>query len=232
MPILLGPDGPSLGGFVCPAVVAADELWKLGQLRPGDRVRFERRVPPKLMLPSLATPDLQIPHDDDGAVLLRRAGDVPVVYRHAGDANLLVECGPLVLDMRLRLRVQLLLTAIRAARLPGLLDLTPGIRSLQVHYDPGALSLSRLLDALLQIERELPQDDEMRVPSRRQLSVRPGARAALPTRPRDTGWAAHPGYSDLTGRALAKRPGSVRPLKNANTDRGRARGHLRRPRLR
>ena len=35
-PIILGPDGPSLGGFVCPAVIASGELWKTGQLRPGD----------------------------------------------------------------------------------------------------------------------------------------------------------------------------------------------------
>ena len=40
MPIILGPDGPSLGGFVCPAVVARDELWKLGQFKPGDKLRF------------------------------------------------------------------------------------------------------------------------------------------------------------------------------------------------
>ncbi len=40
MPIILGPDGPSLGGFVCPAVIAGDEQWKMGQLKPGDRVRF------------------------------------------------------------------------------------------------------------------------------------------------------------------------------------------------
>ena len=40
MPIILGPDGPSLGGFVCPATVATVDAWKLGQLRPGDRVRF------------------------------------------------------------------------------------------------------------------------------------------------------------------------------------------------
>ncbi len=40
MPIILGPDGPSLGGFVCPLVVARDELWKTGQLKPGDKVRF------------------------------------------------------------------------------------------------------------------------------------------------------------------------------------------------
>ena len=39
-PILLGPDGPSLGGFVCPVTVASAERWKLGQLKPGDTVRF------------------------------------------------------------------------------------------------------------------------------------------------------------------------------------------------
>ena len=42
MPVILGPDGPSLGGFVCPAVIANAELWKVGQLKPGDRVRFHR----------------------------------------------------------------------------------------------------------------------------------------------------------------------------------------------
>jgi urea carboxylase len=40
MPVLLGPDGPSLGGFVCPATIAKGQRWKLGQLRPGDTVRF------------------------------------------------------------------------------------------------------------------------------------------------------------------------------------------------
>jgi urea carboxylase len=42
MPVILGPDGPSLGGFVCPATIVQAELWKIGQLRPGDRVRFRR----------------------------------------------------------------------------------------------------------------------------------------------------------------------------------------------
>ena len=36
MPVILGPDGPSLGGFVCPATIVHAELWKMGQLRPGD----------------------------------------------------------------------------------------------------------------------------------------------------------------------------------------------------
>ena len=42
MPILLGPDGPSLGGFVCPAVVVEAERWKVGQLKAGDTVSFLR----------------------------------------------------------------------------------------------------------------------------------------------------------------------------------------------
>lgn len=47
MPIILGPDGPSLGGFVCPVVLARDELWKMGQLKPGDKVRFARTDVPR-----------------------------------------------------------------------------------------------------------------------------------------------------------------------------------------
>ena len=46
MPIILGPDGPSLGGFVCRAVVARDQLWKIGQLKiGGDRYRWDVAPP-------------------------------------------------------------------------------------------------------------------------------------------------------------------------------------------
>lgn len=40
LPILLGPDHPTTGGYPVIAVVASDDLWQAGQLRPGDRVRF------------------------------------------------------------------------------------------------------------------------------------------------------------------------------------------------
>jgi len=40
MPIILAYDGPSLGGFVCPGTIIQAELWKIGQLKPGDSVRF------------------------------------------------------------------------------------------------------------------------------------------------------------------------------------------------
>ena len=45
MPVILGPDGPSLGGFVCPATIVQAELWKIGQLKPGDKIRFVRLTP-------------------------------------------------------------------------------------------------------------------------------------------------------------------------------------------
>src|SRR6185436_6617478 len=38
MPVILGPDGPSLGGFVCPVTIVEAELWKVGQLKAGDTV--------------------------------------------------------------------------------------------------------------------------------------------------------------------------------------------------
>lgn len=41
LPVILGPDGPTAGGFVVPGTIAHVGFWKLGQLRPvGDTLRF------------------------------------------------------------------------------------------------------------------------------------------------------------------------------------------------
>ncbi len=112
MPVILGPDGPSLGGFVCPATIVQAELWKVGQLKPGDRVRFhcitvedanrleqaqnqaiaslisDAPKPFKPLVPGLiATPILAQQAED--------AARAAVTYRQAGDKNILVEYGPL-----------------------------------------------------------------------------------------------------------------------------------------
>ncbi|MGE0029432.1 MAG: 5-oxoprolinase/urea amidolyase family protein, partial [Thermoleophilia bacterium] len=150
MPVVLGPDGPSLGGFVCPVTVAREDLWKLGQLSPGDAVRFRLGSPRQ-------------------AVLAREPG-VPgrpeLVVRRSGDACLLVELGPPVLDVAVRLRVHALMEALAGAEIPGVIDLTPGIRSLQVQVDPDRLPLDRALRAVREAERALPPADEVEVPSR------------------------------------------------------------------
>ncbi|DBA70016.1 TPA: hypothetical protein ACH3X2_012365 [Trebouxia sp. C0005] len=41
MPVALMFDGPSLGGFVCPATITSSDLWKMGQCRAGDGIRFK-----------------------------------------------------------------------------------------------------------------------------------------------------------------------------------------------
>jgi urea carboxylase len=41
LPVILGPDGPTAGGFICAATVAHAGFWKIGQLRPvGNSIRF------------------------------------------------------------------------------------------------------------------------------------------------------------------------------------------------
>ena len=38
--VAMGPDHPVTGGYLQPATIATGDLWKLGQLAPGDRVRL------------------------------------------------------------------------------------------------------------------------------------------------------------------------------------------------
>ncbi|MFI5792718.1 5-oxoprolinase/urea amidolyase family protein [Streptomyces sp. NPDC051677] len=153
MPVLLGPDGPSLGGFVCPATVLSSERWKLGQLRPGDTVRFR-----PVDVTGAPRPEIV-----DGGVLAR---DGDVTYRRSGDDNLLVEFGPMQLDLALRMRVHALMEAVSQADLTGVTDLTPGIRSLQIQTDPRRLTQRELLALVREMTAALPPSDELVVPSR------------------------------------------------------------------
>ena len=164
MPIILGPDGPSLGGFVCPAVLARDELWKMGQFKPGDTIRF---IPAARPRDSIAGPVVHRPAETGSAIIGgSNDGPVNVVYRRQGDDNILIEYGDMSLDIALRLRVHLLSEAVQKERAIRSVDLTPGIRSLQVHYDGTTLTRTRLLGLLAEIERSLPPAEAVVVPSR------------------------------------------------------------------
>ncbi len=225
MPVILGPDGPSLGGFVCPATLAKAELWKLGQLRPNARIRFSRWTPEaaaaaeqaqETMIETLQSPagaasaeqarelrveTLQMPEHESAPAISRgpataiansaavaaagagrralhgpgtpilaslagRGAAPGVVYRRAGDKYLLIEYGPPVLDLELRLRVHALMSRLEAAQLAGIIELTPGIRSLQVHYESRILPLERLLRLLQEAEDSLASIEEMAIATR------------------------------------------------------------------
>jgi len=79
---------------------------------------------------------------------------------------LLIEYGPPTLDLDLRFRVHALMCWLQEHRPPGIVDLTPGIRSLQVHFDDSVLPLTRLLDVLTDAEARLPAIEDMEVPTR------------------------------------------------------------------
>jgi urea carboxylase len=175
MPIILGPDGPSLGGFVCPFVVIAADRWKIGQLSPNDRVRF---VPVTAADAALAyqAPLEFIPTDvplRDIATLSPILTDIPAqgsrprtVYRQQGDRNILVEYGPIVLDIELRIRVHALMAELERLALPGVIDIVPGIRSLQLHFDGELLDQRGALAALIDAEEALGDLEDFSAPSR------------------------------------------------------------------
>jgi len=179
MPVILGPDGPSLGGFVCPATVITADLWKLGQLKAGDKVRFmpvdiatanALEQAQKNAVATLREQPVPVTHHLPATPILRTLTEaengVQVVYRPSGDHYLLVEYGPLVLDIRLRFRAHALMLWLQNKNISGVRELTPGIRSLQIHYDSLTLTTAELLDILVAAERELQNIDTLEVPSR------------------------------------------------------------------
>lgn len=145
MPVILGPDGPSLGGFVCPAAVIEADRWKLGQLKAGDQIRFvptseseaveiSRRQQKELE--RLTSEVFKKPRPSKGV------RENPIVFeiddicvRRAAQDTLLVEFGPNLLDLELRLRVHALQTTIEADEGLDVAELTPGIRSLLIRMD-------------------------------------------------------------------------------------------------
>lgn len=200
MPIILAHDGPSLGGFVCPATIVHAELWKIGQLKPGDTVRFyrltaeaalQRELEQDRQIETLRSKEVERSRSKEGEKLSREltlsplpsplhsstfspilhqipqsSTQVAVTYRQAGDKFLLVEYGPLVLDLNLRFRVHTLMEWLSTNHFLGMIDLTPGIRSLQIHYDSRILPTQELLSALIAAESELPNIDDLEVPTR------------------------------------------------------------------
>lgn len=180
MPVILGPDGPSLGGFVCPATVIHADLWKLGQLRAGDKVKFisvsiedavllETAQHQRVSDLDFVTHDWQLAELTTPIIEKLDAEEfgVDVVYRAAGDHFLLVEYGEKVLDIALRFRAHALMQWLEKNPIVGLQELTPGIRSLQIHYDSQMISYMALIDRLKMAERILlSQLQDLQVPSR------------------------------------------------------------------
>ena len=176
--ILLGPDGPSLGGFVCSVTTAKGEMWKLGQLHPGDKVHF-RLLDLEQAKEIRDAEEANLHHEYKEVVLPEQkdidyhyailaeetAAGTKIVARLDGEENILVEYGEMELDIAIRFRVHVLMQELKKKDLP-IIDLTPGIRSLQIHFDITKISVKEMLEAVLQTNRTLPELSDVTVPSR------------------------------------------------------------------
>lgn len=176
--ILLGPDGPSLGGFVCPVTTAKAELWKLGQLHPGDKVHFQLLTLEQAeTLRKAQTENLHLNYTEVSlpekqeldyryAILAEdRVADTDIVIRLDGEENVLVEYGEMELSIDLRFRAHILMQKLQETDLP-IINLTPGIRSLQVNFDVEKISAPEMAARILEINRAIPELENITVPSR------------------------------------------------------------------
>ena len=170
MPVILGPDGPSLGGFVCPGVVINADRWKLGQLLPGDEFKFvpveesEARKASEAQqgyidgLTGFPTESKASPVETP--IILGSAS--PTQYedftiRRSGQEWLLVEFGPPLLDIELHLKVHALSSLLSDQKVPGIVEMTPGIRSLQIRFDTTIWESAALADVVGNL---IPQIEE------------------------------------------------------------------------
>ncbi|MGN2425427.1 urea carboxylase [Klebsiella sp.] len=177
MPVILGPDGPSLGGFVCPVTVIEADLWQLGQLKAGDKVRFvavdlstARRLAAGYR-EELATLEAmpvawQPARLTSPVVMSCGEADKRLVARLSGDTHLLLEAGEAELDLVLRFRIHALMQALESQARPGVIDLTPGIRSLQIHFQPETLTPDALLSWVSAEWAAVCVSDDLQVPTR------------------------------------------------------------------
>jgi urea carboxylase len=182
MPVILGPDGPSLGGFVCPCCIVAAELWKVGQLKPSDTVRFRamsdeqarhleaaQEIALEQRKGQVSPPVAATSAASESAVaklLPASAGTPHVTFRPSGDRHLLVEYGDNILDLELRFRVHAVHQHLLRDLPSGVTDITPGMRSFQVQYDSRQLASSEVIDWVEQTQSVVAKLDDLEVPSR------------------------------------------------------------------
>jgi urea carboxylase len=184
MPVILGPDGPSLGGFVCPATIVSCELNKIGQLKTGDKIKFkpmslqsademnkayEEAIEFNKPLPQLS--DYTFDLDEKSATPIIDSIkfdelDIDIVIRAAGNEFVLVEAGELKLDIELRFFIHALMSYIEEKNLSGIIDLTPGIRSLQIHFNSLEVNRSEILNLINEAIKSLKDIENLEVESR------------------------------------------------------------------
>lgn len=173
-------DSPVQSGFISLQTVLSCELWKMGQLKPGDEVRFsqcswtqaqalERQLDHFLRCVSDAvraetTEDyslaLRIISDPTpgGSVLYERAaskdGLPRFIIRQAGDRGVICDFGSQVFDLNDRVRVQELVQTIFDEPPSGFERVSrPHTMSVFVAFDPATIDQAKAVSTLINLEK-------------------------------------------------------------------------------
>ncbi|KAJ5958632.1 Urea carboxylase [Penicillium vulpinum] len=179
--VVLTADGPSLGGFVAFATVADAEMWKFGQMRPGDHLRFhpisldDAQALARDLEHSIATLSPLTNGD------LRQTSSVVVsspIVKEISDAGRFIRCcqagdRALLLDfgnedsftLRQTFHIMNFIERHRICPIPGVEELTSGVRSLHLRVKAN-FSLPQVLDALVAHEVSLGIELPSRLSSR------------------------------------------------------------------
>lgn len=186
-PVILTCDGPSLGGFVCAAVVVEAEMWKIGQVKPGDLIKFvpitfDEAIELKKWQdkaidglvddshPSIiekATLRTEVAKSDPVLYHHAATGGFPkCVYRQAGDRYILVEYGENNMDLNLSYRVYKLTETVFGNKTKGVVEMSAGVRSVLIEFSGLATTQQELLKTLIGYEESLQLVDNWQVPSR------------------------------------------------------------------
>ena len=184
-PVIVGTDGPSLGGFVVPAVVIEADRWMIGQLRPGDRVRLVPVSPvvaaalmvarrawlAELSQGRMSSPaQVEVGGGSQQPGVLHAApadGTTPAfTITRSGDRHVLVQAGSAELDLTVRMWIHLLAEALRASRTRGVVEIVEGVRSVLVAMDTAVLSPEVLAKTLAGLADGLDDPAEAVVPAR------------------------------------------------------------------
>ncbi|KAJ3987452.1 allophanate hydrolase subunit 2-domain-containing protein [Lentinula detonsa] len=183
-PVILTNEGPDMGGYVCLCTVVMGNLWKLGQLSAGDTIKFvpttwddARKIRniwedwinnvesslsshcvPKVL--TAFTPEHNVWDLDPKLFTIfptstwsHKPG---FDFRQAGDSAILVECGPMHVDLTMRAYIHSFELEVMKKGLTGIERFSPCIRSTMCHFNPKQITQKDLLSILIEATHALP----------------------------------------------------------------------------
>ncbi|XP_044717055.1 amidase domain-containing protein [Hirsutella rhossiliensis] len=165
--VVLTCDGPSLGGFVVFCVVASAEMWKMGQVRPGDTIRLRavdtalaKRLDEELNsaiqnLTELPRLENLVPASDENIIpispmveAIHYSDDEKIVARQAGDRAMILEFGQSeIFDLGQSFKIQAFCQQHAKTPIEGIDEVTPGVRTIHLIHTAG-LSPRTIIDRL------------------------------------------------------------------------------------